>query len=407
MTPPGQIQRVLMTTDTVGGVWHYALELCRGLREYDVEVVLATMGPRPSPDQREAAQRLELVLCESDYRLEWMDTPWSDVDCAGDWLLELESRYAPDLVHLNGYAHAALPFRAPKLVVAHSCVCSWWHAVRGENAPPSWDRYREAVTAGLQSADFIVAPTQAMLDALRHHYLQHGTGVPPVNPPPTAGVSPARSPRIRVIPNGRAPADFPRSAAKEPFILSVGRLWDEAKNAATLAAIASDLPWPVRVAGDLTGPDGRPHAFVNLESLGRCAPTELAHIYARAAIYALPARYEPFGLSVLEAALSGCALVLGDVPSLRELWHDTALFVPPDDSRALHRALATLIAAPAQRQRLAALAHVRAHRLTAERMVARYLNTYRDLLAAPSPQFSTPPALDSDLSVLSSPVRIA
>ncbi len=32
----------------------------------------------------------------------------------------------------------------------------------------------------------------------------------------------------------------------------------------------------------------------------------------------LPARYEPFGLSVLEAALSGCALVLGDIPSLRE-----------------------------------------------------------------------------------------
>ena len=38
--------------------------------------------------------------------------------------------------------------------------------------------------------------------------------------------------------------------------------------------------------------------------------------FARAGIYALPAVYEPFGLSVLEAALSGCALVLGDIPSL-------------------------------------------------------------------------------------------
>lgn len=387
MTPPGQIQRVLMTTDAVGGVWHYALELCRGLREHDIDVVLATMGPRPNAEQREAAQRLELTLCESDYRLEWMDTPWADVARAGDWLLELESRHAPDLIHLNGYAHAALPFHAPKLVVAHSCVCSWWRAVRGEDAPPCWDRYREAVTAGLHSADFIVTPTQAMLDALRHHY---SFAVP-----------------ARVIPNGRAPSEFPRPAEKEPFVLNVGRLWDEAKNAATLAAIASDLPWPVRVAGDLSGPDGRPRTFANVESLGRCASPELARIYARAAIYALPARYEPFGLSVLEAALSGCALVLGDLPSLRELWHDTALFVPPDDSRALHRALATLIAAPAQRQRLAALSHVRAHRFTAARLVSRYLNTYRDLLPTPPPRFSAPSALDPGLSALSSPVRTA
>jgi len=388
MTPPGQIHRVLMTADAVGGVWHYALELCRGVREREVDGVLATLGPRPSAEQREAARCLGLTLCQSDFRLEWMDTPWADVARAGDWLLELESRHAPDLIHLNGYAPAALPFRAPKLVVAHSCVCSWWRSVRGEDAPPSWDRYREAVTAGLQSADFVVAPTQAMLDALRRHY---------------SFATPAR-----VIPNGRSPCEFPRSAEKEPFILSVGRLWDEAKNAATLAAVASDLPWPVRVAGDLTGPDGRPRTFANVESLGRCAAPELAHVYARAALYALPARYEPFGLSVLEAALSGCALVLGDLPSLRELWHDTALFVPPDDARALHRALAALIAAPAQRQRLAALAHVRAHRFTAERMVSRYLNTYRDLLTARPAPSSAFPALDSRLSALSSsPARRA
>ena len=66
----------------------------------------------------------------------------------------------------------------------------------------------------------------------------------------------------------------------------------------------------------------------------------------RAAIYALPARYEPFGLSILEAALSGCALVIGDIPSLREIWADAALFVPSDGHDAplahvgeLHHAL--------------------------------------------------------------------
>ena len=61
---------------------------------------------------------------------------------------------------------------------------------------------------------------------------------------------------------------------------------------------------------------------------------------ARAAIYALPAHYEPFGLSILEAAMSGCALVLGDIPSLREIWGDAAVFVHPDNRDAVARCLA-------------------------------------------------------------------
>jgi hypothetical protein len=54
--------------------------------------------------------------------------------------------------------------------------------------------------------------------------------------------------------------------------------------------------------------------------LGPLEASELAGWMHRAAIYALPARYEPFGLSALEAAQAGCALVLGDLSSLREVW---------------------------------------------------------------------------------------
>ena len=117
--------RVLMTGDAVGGVWSYALELARSLGPRDVEVCLATMGPLPSAEQRrDAAAIPNLHLVTSDYALEWMDEPWEDVDSAGGWLRVLEERIGADVVHLNGYAHAALPFRAPVVVVAHSCVCS-------------------------------------------------------------------------------------------------------------------------------------------------------------------------------------------------------------------------------------------------------------------------------------------
>jgi hypothetical protein len=38
------VKKVLMTADTVGGVWTYALELAAGLGEHGVEVAIATMG---------------------------------------------------------------------------------------------------------------------------------------------------------------------------------------------------------------------------------------------------------------------------------------------------------------------------------------------------------------------------
>ena len=46
---------------------------------------------------------------------------------------------------------------------------------------------------------------------------------------------------------------------------------------------------------------------------GQLTTAEVRNVINTASIYALPARYEPFGLSILEAALSGCALVLGDI----------------------------------------------------------------------------------------------
>ena len=75
-----------------------------------------------------------------------------------------------------------------------------------------------------------------------------------------------------------------------------------------------------------------------------------------------------FGLSALEAALSGCALVLGDIPSLREVWGDAALFVAPDDTDALAQALQGLIDRPAYRRELADRATKRAGLYTPRRM---------------------------------------
>lgn len=354
--------KILMTADTIGGVWTYSLELVRALRDYGVDVALATMGAPLRPAQREQVADLQNVtLYESTLRLEWMPQPWDDVERAGEWLLEIERLEQPDLVHLNGYVHASLPWSCPILVVAHSCVLSWWSAVRGEAAPDEWDRYRVAVGRGLRSADLVLAPSQAMLNAVQRHYgFLTSTGV---------------------VPNGRDPSLF-HERRKEPFVFSAGRLWDEAKNLEALNRIAPRLQWPVYVAGPTDAPDGASRPAPNVRPLGLLESGAVSDWLARAAIYALPARYEPFGLSVLEAALSGCALVLGDIPSLREVWSTSALYVVPDDPGALRQTLAQLIRNPILRMRMAARARARGLRYSPRRMAEGYLDAYRELLPA-------------------------
>jgi glycogen synthase len=352
-------RRVLMTADAVGGVWDYALQLAEGLGAYGVEVTLATMGPRPRDDQRAAARALpRLRLVESDYRLEWADHPWDDVARAGSWLLHLEAEVQPDIVHLNGYAHGGLAWSAPTVVVAHSCVCSWWMAVRGEDASEDWDAYRRAVRDGLCAATAVVAPSATMLRALSAHY-----GA-------VAGT---------VVPNGRDATQF-RTGPKEPLVLSAGRLWDLAKNVRVLASVAHRLPWRVALAGETQTDPGEPLER-SVEYLGRLSSADLRGWMARASIYAMPARYEPFGLSILEAGLSECALVLGDIPSLREHWDGAAVFVPPDDREALHGAIQRLIDSPARRAELGRRARVRGQEFTVARMTDAYQRLYDGVLS--------------------------
>ena len=354
-------KRILMTADTVGGVWTYCVELVRALDEHGIEVALATMGaPLKYGQRKEIALSLNAEVFEGNFKLEWMEDPWEDVSRAGEWLLKLEEDLQPDIVHLNGYAHGTLPWKAPKIVVGHSCVLSWWIAVKGESAPETWNRYRYEVARGLRSADLVIAPSKAMLFFLNWCY--------------------GRIPHGRVIPNGRDPASFVPGKKKQ-LILSVGRLWDEGKNMASVESIAPYISWPIYVAGDNKHPDKGSRLVNNIYFLGHLSREALTSWFAGASIYVFPARYEPFGLSVLEAALAGCALVLGDIPSLRENWEGAAVFVPPDDRGALRRAIQELIMNTSRRRELAYRARSRGLEFTPQRMAELYLEAYRDVAA--------------------------
>jgi glycogen(starch) synthase len=333
--------KVLMTTDPIGGVWTYTLHLVRALRRYGVQTALASMGARLTGEQRREARAAgAIALFATDLALEWMRDRGSEVDAAGEWLLEVRDSVEPDLVHLNGFVHASLPWAAPVIVVAHSCVYSWFAAVRGQAPGREWQRYHDEVEQGLRAAEVVVAPTAAMMASLERHYVLGGERL--------------------VIHNG---SGVVRVLEKQRYVLAAGRAWDEAKNVAAVERVAPRLPWPTRIVGAGTSDGVLPRSTLD-ELLGR------------ASIYVAPARYEPFGLGALEAATAECALVLGDIDSLREVWGDAAAYVDPEDDRALERTLRRLIDNPGERRALAGRAVARSRAYTPERMAERYAAVY-------------------------------
>ncbi|CCD99973.1 glycosyltransferase family 4 protein [Bradyrhizobium sp. STM 3809] len=365
--------RVLMTTDAVGGVWSYATALCAALAARGADLHLVSMGPPPRPDQRAMLGRTGVRLIETDLALEWQDPDAHHFDHARRMLLALEREIRPDVVHLNSFREAAFDWRAPVLIVAHSCVHSWGIACK-ETAflqEQRWQRYRARVADGLQHAASWVAPSCAFGEVIGRLYEPRRPGTLIWNG--TASRSRAR--------------DGKETDGKETFVLAAGRMWDKAKNLRALAAAADGVPCPIYVAG--AGPDDTiapPH----LQMLGELSHRDVSNCMARAAIFASPALYEPFGLSVLEAATAGCALVLADIPTFRELWQDAAVFVVPTDVRALRSTLGWLATDDRARAMLQEAARQRADRYTVGRMATSYAELYRGLRtqAAPEPQLN-------------------
>jgi glycosyltransferase involved in cell wall biosynthesis len=360
MTRPSSGKHVLMTVDAVGGVWSYASCLARELETRGWSITLLTLGPAPRQDQfMPLLPHDGIDLQITDLELEWQDPEGRDRRRVLAYLAALEDTLRPDIVHLNGYREACAGWRAPVVLAAHSCVGSWWRSCRGEAPEAGWGDYLADVAAGLDAADRWVAPTAAFRDSIARLYQPQREG--------------------EVIWNGIAP--LPEPPAKEDFILAAGRLWDEAKNVGLLPVIAKGLDCPVRVAGPLQRSDGAPVSpQAGVEWLGDLPQGELLGWMGKAGIFVSPAVYEPFGLTVLEAAASGCALVLADIPSFRELWDGAALFVNPRDPGAVQAALNTLSRNPVLRSQLQRAARRRSARYGIAAQADAYERLYQQML---------------------------
>jgi glycosyltransferase involved in cell wall biosynthesis len=115
---------------------------------------------------------------------------------------------------------------------------------------------------------------------------------------------------------------------------------------------------------------------------GPQSESQLRGLYSRAAMYAGTARYEPSGMSILEAALSRCTLILNDIPSLRELWGPAAVYFKTNEADSLAEAVRILSGDLQMRRNFANRAFQRAREcFNAHRMTDNYIQLYRSVLS--------------------------
>ena len=340
-----------MTADAVGGVWSYATDLASGLCDRGHDVTLAVFGPSPRADQVAPAG---VTVIDTGLPLDWLAADEDSVASAGCALSAIADECRATLLHLNSPALAAgACFDIPVVGVGHSCLATWWHAVRDADLPPDLAWRRDVLARGYTSCDRVIAPSRSFAGVMATLY-----GLDPI-----------------VVPNGRS-SPAPAHGAKQAIVLTAGRLWDAGKNVRALDRAAGMMRGAVYAAGSSAGPDGGSVTLHAVQPLGMLDPASMQTHLQRAAVFVSLALYEPFGLAVLEAAQAGCALVLSDIPTFRELWSDAAIFVPADDAATVAAVLDGLLDDPMEAARLGERARSRAAQFTVDAMVAGTLAVY-------------------------------
>lgn len=246
-----------------------------------------------------------------------------------------------------------------------------------------WFRARRIVVDSRAVRDEIVSEDLAQPGRLRVIPLGPGQlpGPPPGHPPGGTGTHGAELP----------PAGIPRG-----YALSVGTL-EPRKNLETLLEAWRALRRrrgaaapPLVLCGAFGWKSGALRSLVEtartegwLHHLGYMDEASLGALYRNARLFVFPSRYEGFGLPVLEAFGAGVPVVASDLPVIRELGGDAALYAPPRDVEAWVEVIETLLDDRELARRLAAAASERAREFTWERAAELHVQVFQEA-ASPS-----------------------
>ncbi len=342
------MRRVLLIANTlpprdVSGVGEQVLQLAAGLRELGDEVEVLGRGPLGAAGPK--------VL----FPLTIVPAAWRAL-----------RRFRPDVVqvHESDGALAALLVRAvrnlidPRPLLAALLQVSYVEELRavrplvahgkvlgrpgGVEMRFRWLKAPFQILLGLitaRAADLVLAPSEATAAELRRDYRVEEVGV---IPNVTGGLDVAPAGEVEGAPG---------------YLLFVGRLRIR-KGVEVLLEALREIPGAVlRIAGDGEHRAALERAAAGLGPavafLGTKSSAQVRTLLRGAAALVVPSIYEGMPLVVLEAMEAGVPVVASAVSGIPEVVVDgeTGWLVPPEDPRALARALAEVLADPAEARR--------------------------------------------------------
>lgn len=350
--------RILMTLDSVGGVWRYGIDLAQALHALGHEIVLAGLGPPPSVAQRQEAEAIG-TLTWGTAPLDWMARSESELRDVGPWLQALAARYRVDLMHLNLPSQAlGTAGSVPRVVVTHSCLATWFHTVACCPVPERLAWQAGLTRMGLNTADVAIGPSRA-----HAAITAEALGV--------TGLS--------MVPNASSVCPRPHSQSVGQ-IVAAARWWDEGKNGRVLDKAAGLMRQPVMMIGACTGPDGQEFVAHHARVTGPLPHDQTQMHIGQAGVFVSPSRYEPFGLAALEAARASRPLLLADIPVYREIWEGAATFFDPLDAADLAAKADWLISDAAACEEMGAAAMLRSLNYSTVRQARRMETLYHKAL---------------------------
>jgi glycosyltransferase involved in cell wall biosynthesis len=203
--------------------------------------------------------------------------------------------------------------------------------------------------------------------------------------------------RIRVIRQGvdhleRVHADLTilekHGLQTTPFVLAVGSR-NPNKNLPALIRATALLPEPrprVVIVGGANprvfGSEAEDELSDALH-LGHVSDGDLRALYGAASVFVFPSRYEGFGFPPLEAMSSGCPVVAADIPVLREVCGDAAMYADANDPAVIAAAVHSVLSDPTLADGLRGRGHRRVRRFRWDECAEQVWDTIRS--AAPTP----------------------
>jgi glycosyltransferase involved in cell wall biosynthesis len=200
--------------------------------------------------------------------------------------------------------------------------------------------------------------------------------------------------RIDVVPlaGTRSAASVERSAAaSSPLVLATGNRRPHKNWEGLVRALALVDP-AVRPRLVVTGSHGEDPLRAVVDELGLgdrvelrgwVEPEELAELYSRATVMAMPSFCEGFGLPVLEAMMSGIPVILSDIPVFHEIAGDAALYFDPYSLPSIAEAITQAVTRPELLETLVERGHRRAAQYSWELTAAGTLAAFRAAIEAP------------------------